>query len=198
MKKLHRICLLMWLMLPLAAGAQEKIVNPDITYAGNPRSCVVAGIAVSGVEGYEDYMLTGISGLSVGQQVAVPGNEITDAVKRYWRHGLFSRVAITADSIIGDKIYLHIHLATRPRVSVINYIGLKKSEREDMEQKLGLLKGNQITPNMINRATILAKRYFDEKGYNNAEISITQRDDIANKNQVILDVEVDKKEKMKA
>ena len=66
-----------------------------------------------------------------------------------------------------------------------------------MEQKLGLLKGNQITPNMIDRAKILAKKYFDDKGYNNAEISIVQRDDVANKNQVILDVAVDKKDKMK-
>ena len=178
-------------------AAQEKIINPDITYAGSPRSCTIAGLAVSGVEGYEDYVLTGISGLTVGEEIEVPGAQITDAVKRYWRHGLFSKVAITADSLIGDKIYLHIHLAVRPRVSTINYIGLKKSEREDMEQKLGLLKGNQITPNMIDRAKILAKKYFDDKGYNNAEISIVQRDDVANKNQVILDVAVDKKDKMK-
>ena len=178
-------------------AAQEKIINPDITYAGIPRECTVAGIAVSGVEGYEDYVLTGISGLSIGQTVSVPGNEITEAVKRYWRHGLFSQVVISADSLIGDKIYLHIHLAVRPRVSEIHYIGLKKSEREDMEKKLGLLKGNQITPNMIDRAKILAKKYFDDKGYKNADISIVQRDDVANKNQVILDVTVDKKMKMK-
>ena len=178
-------------------SAQEKIINPDITYAGSPRSCVIAGINVSGVEGYEDYVLTGISGLEVGQQITVPGNAITEAVKRYWKHGLFSKVAIAADSLIGDKIYLHIHLATRPRVSTINYSGLKKSEREDMEKKLGLLRGSQLTPNMIDRAKILAKKYFDDKGFNNAEIEILQREDVANKNQVILDVIVDKKSKMK-
>jgi putative outer membrane protein len=80
---------------------------------------------------------------------------------------------------------------------VINYVGLKKSEREDMENKLGLLKGAQITPNMIDRAKILAKRYFDDKGFKNADIEIRQRDDVSNKNQVILDVIIDKKEKMK-
>ena len=184
-------------LFTLHLNAQEKIVNPDITYAGMPRSCTVAGIAVSGVEGYEDYVLTGISGLSEGQNITIPGTEITDAVKRYWKHGLFSTVAITADSIIGDKIYLHIHLSLRPRVSSINYIGMKKSEREDLEQKLGLLKAMSLHPNVIDRAKILAKKYYDDKGYKNAEISITQRDDVSAKNQVILDVEVDKKEKMK-
>ena len=72
--------------------AQDKIVNPDISYAGSPRTLTIGGINVSGIDGYEDYMLTGISGLSVGEEVVVPGNVITDAVKRYWKHGLFSDV----------------------------------------------------------------------------------------------------------
>lgn len=191
------LTLLAALLFSIGAVAQEKIVNPEISYAGTPRSGVIGGIAVSGVEGYEDYMLTGISGLTVGQRIELPGQEITEAVKRYWKHGLFSNVQIAADSIVGDKIYLHFYLALRPRVSTINYIGVKKSEREDLETKLGLLKGNQITPNMIDRAELLAKNYFDDKGYKNAEINIRQRDDVTAKNQVILDVEIDKKEKMK-
>ena len=177
--------------------AQEKIVNPNISYAGTPRSCIIGGISVHGVEGYEDYMLTGLSGLQVGQRISLPGSEITEAVKRYWRHGLFSKVAVSADSIVGDTVYLALNLALRPRVSTINYNGLKKSEREDMEAKLGIMKGSQITPNMIDRAKILAKKYFDDKGYKNAEIDIVQRDDVTEKNKVILDVNIDKHDKMK-
>jgi len=181
----------------IGAEAQDKIIHPDITYAGTPRDLVIGGFNVSGMDGYEDYMLTGISGLSVGQHITVPGNEITEAVKRYWNHGLFSDVQISADSLVGNKIYLHIALKPRPRVSQINYIGLKKSERDDMEQKLGILKGGQITPNMIDRAKILAKKYFDDKGFKNADIEIRQREDVTQKNQVILDIDIDKKEKMK-
>ena len=179
------------------ANAQEKIVNPNITYAGNPVTYRLAGLRVTGVTGYEDYVLTGISGLAVGQKIEVPGTAISDAVKRYWKHGLFSDVSISADSIVGEDIYLNIHLKTRPRVSTINYNGISKKEKEDMESKLGLLKGGQITPNMIDRAKVLAKKYFEDKGYKNAEINIVQRDDNNNKNQVTLDVNIDKKKKMK-
>ena len=185
------------LLWTAAMQAQDKIVYPEISYAGTPRTVTIGGINVSGVDNYEDYVLTGISGLTVGQEIDIPGSQITDAVKRYWKHGLFSKVKIYADSLIADKIYLHIYLQVRPRVSTINYIGLKKSEREDMETKLGLLKGMQVTPNSIDRAKILAKKYFDEKGYKNAEIDINQREDVTGKNQVILDVVVDKKEKLK-
>ncbi|SES85904.1 outer membrane protein assembly factor [Prevotella sp. kh1p2] len=180
-----------------AASAQDKIVHPEISYAGTPRTVTIGGINVSGVEGYEDYVLTGISGLTVGQKIELPGSATTEAVKRYWRHGLFSQVQLSVDSIIGDKAWLHFTLRVRPRVSTINYVGLKKSEREDMDTKLGLLKGSQITPNAIDRAKVLAKKYFDDKGFKNADIEINQRDDVAGKNQVIVDVIVDKKEKMR-
>lgn len=177
--------------------AQDKIVNPEISYAGSQRTMTIGGLAVNGIEGYEDYMLLSIGGLSVGQEIKMPGQEITDAVKRYWRHGLFSDVSIAADSIVGDKVYLHIYLKALPRVTTINYSGIKKSEREDMEQKLGLLKGAQINPNMIARAKVWAKKYFDDKGFKNAEINIRQRTDVTQKNSVIIDIDIDKKEKMK-
>ena len=57
----------------------------------SPETYKLAGLTVTGIEGYEDYVLTGISGLTVGQELEVPGTAITDAVKRYWKHGLFLR-----------------------------------------------------------------------------------------------------------
>ena len=181
--------------LSLTVSAQDKIINPDISYAGTPRTCEIGGIAVEGVDGYEDYVLAGLSGLSVGQEVEVPGSQITEAVKRYWRNGLFSKVSITADSIVGNKVYLCIHLGLRPRISDIRYHGIKKAERDDMEAKLGMVKGMSLTRNIIDRAKILAKKYFDDKGYKNAEIDIIQHEDASG--QVTLDVNIDKKDKMK-
>ncbi|NDV66385.1 outer membrane protein assembly factor [Bacteroides sp. 224] len=171
--------------------------KPVILYSGTPKKYEIGGIEVEGVSNYEDYVLIGLSGLSVGQTITVPGDEITQACQRYWKHGLFSNVKITAERIEENKIYLKISLAQRPRVSEIRYSGVKKSEREDLEMRLGLVKGSQITPNMIDRAKLLINRYFDEKGFKNAEVSILQKDDPKDANQVIVDVDIDKKEKVK-
>ena len=191
------VSLFLSLFVTLNTSAQDVIEFPDISYAGSPRTLVLGGINISGMEGYEDYALMGISGLTIGQEIDVPGTQITDAVKRYWRHGLFSNVSIAADSIVGNRIWLHITLAARPRVSEINYVGMKKSEKEDLEKKLGMTPGMSVHPNVIDRAKILAKKYYDDKGFKNAEIDILQHDDVSQKNNVILDVVVDKKEKMK-
>ena len=83
--------------------------------------------------------MIGISGLSVGQTITVPGDEITGAIKRYWRHGLFSNVQITAEKIEGNKIWLKISLTPRPRISEVRYHGVKQSQRTDLEGQLGMV-----------------------------------------------------------
>lgn len=135
--------------------------------------------------------------MAVGQTITVPGDDITSAVKRYWRHGLFSDVKITADKIVDNKIYLSIQLTQRPRITDIVIHGVKKSEREDLQAKLGMAKGTQVTPNLIDRAKILIKKHFDEKGFKNAEVNIIEREDPENKEQVYVDVNIDKKAKVK-
>ena len=184
--------------LSALVGAQVKrVINPTIDYSRSPQRYYIGGITVSGVDNYDEYLLVGLSGLSVGQAIDIPGEEISMAVKRYWKNGLFSNVAISVDSLVADSAYLHIELTKRPRISQINYIGIKKSEREDLEQRIGLVKDNQVTPNMIDRAKILGARYYEDKGYKNAVINITQREDAGAPDKVILDIDVEKKDKVK-
>ncbi|MGL4519088.1 MAG: BamA/OMP85 family outer membrane protein [Phocaeicola sp.] len=179
--------------------AQSTLENdsPVILYSGTPKKYEIGGIKVQGISNYEDYVLIGLSGLSVGQTITVPGDDITAAVKKYWRHGLFSDVRIEAERIVDNQIFLVISLTQRPRIADITYQGVKKSEREDLETKLGLVKGSQITPNLIDRAKILVKKYFDEKGFKNADVRIVERDMEGSKDQVLVDVLIDKKEKVK-
>lgn len=193
------LCLAMALTVaPIIADDDDEVIEkPTILYSNTPKKYEIGGITVSGIEGYEDYVLIGLSGLSVGQVIAVPGEEITEATKRYWKNGLFSNVKISAEKIVGNKIYLNIELAQRPRLSQINYNGVKKSEKEDLEEKIGLMMGNQITPNMVDRAKIVIRRYYDDKGFKNADIQLVQRDDVTTPGQIILDINVDKKEKVK-
>ena len=175
----------------------EHIVNPTIDYSRTPQQYYIGDITVEGVKTYEDFVLIGLSGLSKGQRITVPGEEISQAIRRYWKNGLFSNVAILADSIVGDSVYLKIRLATRPRISKINYNGVKKSEREDLETKMGLIKDIQLTPNLLDRARIWGKKYFEDKGFKNVEISFQQTDDLSEAGKVILDVNIDKKDKVK-
>ncbi len=147
-----------------AQNGHKVDVSPDIVYTIEANRYLIGGIVVDGIQGYDQESLQATSGLEIGQEIAVPGEEISAAVRRYWQQGLFSNVQIAVDSIVDNRlVYLHIHLTARPRISSINYTGIKKSEREDLEEMVGLRVGNQITPDMVDRAKLIIKRHFEEK-----------------------------------
>lgn len=195
------------LVLGMAVNAQTTTENdstastpseelPPIDY-GLPKQYTIQEIKVVGAELYDDFVLIGFSGLSVGQKITIPGNDITNAVKKFWEQSMFSSVSIERTKTEGDKVWLTIYLKMRPKVSEVNFKGLKKSEIDDLTTRIGIQKDKQITPNMADRAKLEVKRYLDEKGFANAEINIFQKDDPAKAEHVIVDVDVDKKEKTK-
>ncbi len=170
---------------------------PVIEYSTQTPKYEIANIKVIGADNYEDFVLIGFSGLAVGDIVNVPGDAITNAVKRFWKQGLFSDVKILANKIKDGKVWLTIELKQRPRVSEINYNGLKKSEIDDLDLKIGIVKGNQITPDISDRAKKVIEKFMEEKGFLNVLVNVYQRNDPSKPGHVIVDINVDKKLKTK-
>ncbi|TLX76929.1 outer membrane protein assembly factor BamA [Labilibacter sediminis] len=184
-------------ILPSIVNAQSQESVPVITYSGSPRNYEIAEINVKGIQNYDPKILVNLSGLRVGQKLNVPGEEISEAIRKYWEHGLFSDVKIKAAKIEGRKIWLDIELTERPRLSEINYYGLKKSEVETVSEKVAMMKGNQVTPYLITRSEKYITDYFVGKGFYNTEVRVVQKDDTTKVNHVYLDITIDKKEKVK-
>ncbi len=170
---------------------------PDIEYSNSAPKYEIAKITVTGAGNYEDFVLIGFSGLAVGDVISIPGDAITNAVKRFWKQGLFSDVKIYATKIQDGKIWLNIALKERPRVSEINFTGLKKSEIDEIEPKIGIVKENQITPNISDRAKKVLEKLMEDKGFLNVDVNVFQRNDPNKPGHVIVDIAVDKKLKTK-
>ncbi len=180
-----------------AQAPADTISNPTVLFTGIPRTYEIAGIEVNGADNYEDFIIIGYSGLKVGDRMDIPGSELTAAAKRLWRQGLFSKVQIAVDKVAGDKAWLSLNLRQQPRISTINYYGMKKGEKDDLEERLQLHKGNQITQNIVNRAEAIVKKYFGDKGFSNADVKITLREDLSAPNEMIVDINVNKNSKVK-
>lgn len=181
----------------MAQAPADTVYQPQISYSGVPRTYEIAGIEVTGADNYDPNNIIGYTGLRVGQKIELPGNDATAAVKRLMRQQLFAQAQLKVDKIAGDKVWLEIAIRTQPRISQVNYIGMKKGEREDLQERLQLVKGNPITPNIVNRATDIVKKYFAEKGFGNAKVTISQRPDLSEENHVIVDIIADKRDKVK-
>lgn len=111
------VLLMALVVLPLAAQNEQPASQlPEISYTADHPSYVLGGISIEGGENFDEQLLKSISGLTIGQTYEVPGAEISEAVRRYWRQKMFSNVSITADSIVNGKIYLRIKLTAQPRI----------------------------------------------------------------------------------
>lgn len=184
------------------AAAQETrmvgdtIYNPTIMFNGHPAKYTIAGISVTGVDNYEDNIIIGYSGVAIGQRIDIPGNDLKNAAKRFWRQGLFSKVQIRVEKTVGDKAWLIFDLRQQPRISQVTYVGVKSNEKKEIQDRLGSLVGNQITPNIANRIEQIIVKYFASKGFDKATCKVTQQPDLSKKNEVLVTVTVDKHAKI--
>lgn len=181
-------------LLGLSLNAQEKQEIYDYMSSDD---YIIGGVTVSGVRFLDTNALIGISGLRLGQEVTIPGEAVTAAVQKLWLQGLFSDVRITISNVSSDTVFLDIALQERPRISSVKYNGMKKSETQDLAEKINLPVGSQVTAFLLNTAQKIIKDHFVEKGFLNTEVEFIQKDDPDQPNNVILNINVDKKDKVK-
>jgi outer membrane protein insertion porin family len=190
---------LLILIIPLfPASAQIAIGGDDfdINYE-LPIEYEIGGITISGVEHLDRNVLILLSGLSVGEKIKIPGERISKAIENLWDQGLFADVQIYATKKQGNIIFLEIYLEERPRLSKFSFLGVRKTEADNLRERIKLIKGNVVTPNLLTSTYHTVKDYFVEKGFLNVEISLRQEPDSNLKNNVILIIDVDKKTKVK-
>ena len=184
-------------VMPLSAQTEIEEDNPVILYSGTKKLYEIADIIVTGLEESNHKTLIKLSGLTVGQRINVPGPDVTAAMKRLWNTGLFANVQIKACKISGNKIWLEIAIEQNPKIKEVVFHGVRKGEASELEDKIGMFPGSQITQNALNRSEKLIRNYFDEKGFNDAEVRVQQRSEPDEDGLAYVDVYIDKKEKVK-
>lgn len=185
------------LMLSVCVSVSGEEERFAYSYTSQPREVRIADIIITYAESYEDYILVGFSGLNRGQTISVPGADLTDVVKRFWKQGYFSDVKIYLDELGGDSVNVTIALKQLPRVSNVNFFGMKKGEIDDIEKSIEVQKGKQLNADAIDRTKIAIRNFYYEKGFLNTEVLVYQKNDPAVEGNVIVDISVDRKQKVK-
>lgn len=162
-----------------------------------PHEYEIGGIIVTGTEHLDHAAIRLLSGLTIGDKIQVPGTEITDAIKKLWDQGLFSDVKIYVIRTEGSYIFLEIALQQKPRLSKFSFEGIKKSDADNLREKLHLEKGDVVNDHLLMVTSNIIKDYYIDKAYLNAEVSFVQRKDTAEFNQVILEIHVKKNKKIR-
>lgn len=158
---------------------------------------VIKDITVSGVKYLNPTSIISVSGFTKGQRITIPGTEITDAANKLWNQGLFSDVRITYQPYNADTIILDIYLQERPRIASYEMVGIRSTDKEEIEEKINLRTGTQVSSYMLDNTEKIIKDYYIDKGFLNTEVDFVQKDNPDFANSVNLTINVDRKKKVK-
>ena len=162
-----------------------------------PKEYEIASIKLEGAESSRDDIVISLTGLKVGEEIAVPGPQISEAINKLWELELYSDIQILADKVVDGKIHLLIKVQEKPRLSKFRFLGIRKGEVNDLKESIGLTRGKPVTQNLRVRTKNIVKNYFAKKGFQKTTVEIEERADTGEKNTVVLDIKVDKGNKVK-
>ena len=194
-------CIWVLVLLLLTAGAASSQVlntpaqDSPIDYA-QPKQYRIGGISVSGAKFLEPVALISVIGLKEGDEITVPGEDISRAIQKLWQQGILGDVEVLARTE-GDLIFLTFDLKERPRLSDYRFSGINKTQADALREKVPLQRGRIVTDAVLNSTRNVIRDYYLEKSFLNAKINITQRPDSTLPNSVMLNINVDKGGKVK-
>jgi len=190
----------------ITAYAQDDTTKPTsvdpnlfgLTESRVPKEYTVAGVSVTGIHHLDTAIVLSISGIQVGDKVMIPGTDVfAKAIQNLWRQKLFSNVQILISKIEGDKIWIELSVSERPRLGSWKFVGIKKTEAEELQGKIGLVKQVIITENMRRNIVEVSQKYYREKGFQNVSVTVNEKADPSYANSNIITIVIDKGGKVK-
>ncbi|QDW20171.1 outer membrane protein assembly factor [Flavobacterium sp. KBS0721] len=181
----------------LLLGSFSQIKAQDRVPFDQGKKYILAKVSVVGKISFNEQTVVTFSGLQKGQEIAVPGEEISGAIKKLGKLGLFDEIAFYVNKIENDSIYLDLNIVELPKLNEVKFVGVKKSKVE------GLIKDNNLTKNKIVNENLITttKNYIENKykkdGFYNTKVTITNTLDTVNGHHVNMLVRVDKGDKVK-
>ena len=171
--------------------AQEKIPFDQ------GKKYILADVAIVGKISFNTQTVITFAGLEKGKEITVPGEEISNAIKKLGKLGLFDEISFYVNKIQHDSIYLDLHIEELPKLNEVKFVGVKKSKVEGLIKDNSLTKSKVVNENLITTTKNYTENKYKKEGYYNTKVNINIIKDTAQANQVNMVVNIDKGEKVK-
>src|ERR1041385_9163597 len=187
-------------MFALCLGVKAQSDSLMLQSIKNPKKYIIGGVDFEGADNSDKNVIKLLSGLRQGDEITLPGDKITDAIKALWKQGLFENIEIyeQREKRVGNTIFLVIKVVERPRLSKFKFDGVRKTDADDIRGRIRLLRERVITDYLIGSIKNTVIDHYKDKGFYFAKVSIIQEKDITSKKpHVILTIKVDKMDKVR-
>tara|TARA_Y100000817_G_scaffold103766_2_gene81330 strand:+ start:1303 stop:3852 length:2550 start_codon:yes stop_codon:yes gene_type:complete len=177
------------------------ILTSTISYSQNSYNkggyYVLDTIVVSGLKNFSDKTVVAYSGLRKGQNIQVPGEEISNVLKKLWNLELFSDVNIYISDISGQSAKLEISVDELPTLNEYKINGIKKGQSESIIDETELSEGKRLSESFLTNTKNYIENKFRKDGFLNTTVNLITRPDTIGSNKLNLIVDVSKGERIK-
>ena len=173
------------------AKAQERVPFDQ------GRQYILADVKVIGKISYNEQTVVTFAGLQKGQKITVPGEEISSAIKKLWKLGLFNEIDTYINKVQGDSIFIDMYISELPKLSEVKIQGVKKGKIDGLIKDNNLTKGKIVNENLITTTKNYIENKYKKDGFYNTKVSINTIPDTTNGNEVKMLVNIDKGSKVK-
>ncbi|CAM4347788.1 outer membrane protein assembly factor BamA [Flavobacterium terrigena] len=173
-------------------------INAQETTFEKGKEYTLAGIEVTGKVSFNEQTVITFTGLEIGSKIRVPGEEISNAITKLWKLGLFNDVNFYVKKVEGESVFLELELYELPKLNEVKIKGVKKGKKEDIIKETGLTKGKVVNDNLVTNTKNYIENKFKKDGYFNAKITInTLADSTDSKVDMVVFIDKGKKVKIK-
>tara|TARA_B100001175_G_scaffold317207_1_gene333297 strand:+ start:826 stop:3375 length:2550 start_codon:yes stop_codon:yes gene_type:complete len=177
------------------------ILTSTISYSQNSYNkggyYILDTIVVSGLKNFSDKTVVAYSGLRKGQNIQVPGEEISNVLKKLWNLELFSDVNIYISDISGQSAKLEISVDELPTLNEYKINGIKKGQSESIIDETELSEGKRLSESFLTNTKNYIENKFRKDGFLNTKVNLITRPDTIGSNKLNLIVDVSKGERIK-
>lgn len=156
----------------------------------------LAGVEVTGKVSFNEQTIITFTGLEIGSKIRIPGDEISLAITKLWKLGLFNDVNFYVKKVEGESIVLELELYELPKLNEVKIKGIKKGKKEDIIKETELTKGKVVNDNLVTNTKNYIENKFKKDGYFNSKVTINTLADSTN-TKVDMVVFIDKGKKVK-
>jgi outer membrane protein insertion porin family len=157
---------------------------------------ILSGVEVTGKVSFNEQTVITFTGLEIGSKIRIPGEEISLAITKLWKLGLFNDVNFYVKKIEGESIFLELELYELPKLNEIKIKGIKKGKKEDIIKETELNKGKVVNDNLLTNTKNYIENKFKKDGFYNTKVTINTLADSTN-TKVDMVIFIDKGEKVK-
>jgi len=158
---------------------------------------ILADVAVVGDISFNSQTVVTFSGLQKGQEITIPGEEISAAIKKLGKLGLFDEISFYVNKVQNDSIYLDLNIVELPKLNQVKFVGVKKTKTEGLIKDNSLNKGKVVNENLITTTKNYIENKYKKDGFYNTKVNINTVKDTSTVNSVNMLVTIDKGEKVK-